>query len=109
MCNWKYHKKKNLISPLEKESQGAIEWFKINEMVVNPDKFQTIVVKKHCRRKVLYDLNVNNQTINPENCVKLLRIEIDNTLSFDQHDFALCKKRKQSIKYERKTLEVHVL
>ena len=34
-----------LISTLEKYSQAAIDWFKINEMIVNPDKFQAIVIK----------------------------------------------------------------
>ena len=29
----------NPISPLETESQTAIEWFKLNEMIVNPDRF----------------------------------------------------------------------
>ena len=29
----------NLTSTLEEESQSAIEWFKMNEMIVNPDKF----------------------------------------------------------------------
>ena len=38
-----------LISTLEKDSQAA--WFKINEMIVNPGKFQAIVVKKNCRIK----------------------------------------------------------
>ena len=36
----------NLLSTLETESQAAIEWFKLNEMIVNPEKFQAIVVKK---------------------------------------------------------------
>ena len=34
-----------LISTLEKESQAATDWFVSNEMIVNPDKFQAIVVK----------------------------------------------------------------
>ena len=38
----------NLISTLETESQATIEWFKLNEMIVNPEKFQAIVVKKIC-------------------------------------------------------------
>ena len=38
----------NLISTLEIESQATIEWFKLNEMIVNPEKFQAIVVKKIC-------------------------------------------------------------
>ena len=32
----------NLFSTLESESQAAIEWFKLNEMTVNPEKFQAI-------------------------------------------------------------------
>ena len=39
-----------------------------------------------------YALNINNQTINSENCVKLLGIEIDNTLSFNKQISILCKK-----------------
>ena len=73
------------ISTLEQDSQVAIDWFKINEMIVNPDKFQAIVIKKNCRMKDSYALNINNQTINSENYVKLLGIEIDNTLSFNKH------------------------
>ena len=54
-------------------------------MIVNPDKFQAIVIKKNCRMKDSYALNINNETINSKNCIKLLGIEIDNTLSFNKH------------------------
>ena len=43
----------NLLSTLETESQAAIEWFKLNEMIVNPEKFQAIVVKKMLKLKIL--------------------------------------------------------
>ena len=33
-----------LIFTLEQDSQAAIDWFKIDEMIVNPDKFQAIFV-----------------------------------------------------------------
>lgn len=36
------------MSTLEIECQAAIEWFKLKEMIANPDKFQAIVVKKIC-------------------------------------------------------------
>ena len=81
-----------LIFTLEQDSQAAIDWFKIDEMIVNPDKFQAIFVKKNCRMKDSYALNINNQTINSENCVKLLWMEIDNTLPFNKHISTLCKK-----------------
>ena len=85
------------ISTLEQDSQAAIDWFKIDEMIVNPDKFQAIVLKKNCRVKDSYALNINNQTINSENCIKLFGIEIDNTLSFDKHICTLCKKASNQL------------
>ena len=86
-----------LISTLEQNSQAAIDWFKIHGIIVNSDKFQATVVKKKCRMEDCYALNINNQTINPENCVKLLGIEIDNTLSFNKHISTLCKKASNQL------------
>ena len=48
-----------LISTLEKESQAAIDWFVSNKMIVNPDKFQAIVVKRNNKMKDSYSLNIN--------------------------------------------------
>ena len=87
----------NLISTLEEESQAVIEWFKMNEMIVNPDKFQTIIIKKNSKMKDSYPLNINDQKINSENCVKLLGIEIDNKLCFEQHISTLCKKASNQL------------
>ena len=64
-----------LISTLEQDSQ-LVDWFKINEMIVSSDKFQTIVIKKNCRMKDSNALKIKNQIINSENCIKLLGIEI---------------------------------
>ena len=86
-----------LTSTLEQDSQAAIDWFKINEMIVSPDKFQAIVAKRNCRMKDSYVLDINKQTIHSENCVKLLGIEIDNTLSFDKHISNLCKKASNQL------------
>ena len=97
---------KKHISTLEKDSQAAIDWYKINEMVVNPDKFQALFVKKNCRMKDFYVLNINNQTVNPENCIELPGVEIDNTLSFDQKESNLYKKAS---KCDRKNSEGHGL
>ena len=87
----------NLISTLEEESQAAIEWFKMNEMIVNPDKFQAIIIKKNSNMKDSYPLNINDQKINNENCVKLLGIKIDNKLCFDPHISTLCKKASNQL------------
>ena len=67
----------NLISTVETESQSVIEWFKLNEMTVNPEKFQAIIVNKNAEMKDSHLLNINDLRIKCENSVKLLDIEID--------------------------------
>ena len=34
----------DLITDLQKESENAIDYFRLNEMVVNPDKLQSIII-----------------------------------------------------------------
>ena len=54
-----------LISTLEKERQTAIDWFVSNEMIVNPDKFQAIVVmKRNNKMKDSCSVNINQDEIN---------------------------------------------
>ena len=53
-----------LISTLEQDSQTPIDWFKINKMILNLDKFQAIVDTKSCRMKGSNALNIKKQTIN---------------------------------------------
>ena len=36
----------DLITDLQKESENVIVWFRSNEMVVNPDKFQSIIISR---------------------------------------------------------------
>ena len=36
----------NLIHTLEKESETAVEWFNQNKIIVNPDKFQAMLLEK---------------------------------------------------------------
>ena len=39
-----------------------------------------------------YSLNINQEVINSENCVKMLGVETDNKLSFEKHVSTLVKK-----------------
>ena len=87
----------DLIYTLETESQKAVEWFKLNEMIVNPDKSQAYIVKKNAKIKDSYPLEIHDQIINSESSVKLLGIEIDNKLSFDKHISTLCKKASNQL------------
>ena len=67
-------------------------------MIVNPEKFKAIVFKKkYAKMKDSYPLNINDLTINSENRVKLLDIEIDKKLSCEQHISALCNKASNQL------------
>ena len=61
-------------------------------MIFNSDKFQAIVVRKTAKIKDSYSLNVKDLTIISDTSLKLLGIEIDNKLSFEQHIFILCNR-----------------
>lgn len=85
-----------LISTLQNESQKLIEWFRINKMQANPDKFQVIAVGKRT-----YEQNpsicIQNTTLSCESIVKLLGIDIDYQLNFDTHIGKICRKASQQL------------
>ena len=56
-------------------------------MIINLDKFQAITVKRNNKGKDSHPLNINQEVINSENCVKWLEVEIGNKLSFEKHIF----------------------
>ena len=59
-----------LLDILEKESETAIKRFKQNQMIVNPDKFQAMVLGRH-EQKEKINLNINGAEINGQNSVTL--------------------------------------
>ena len=85
-----------LISTLESESKILIEWFRVNKMQANPDKFPVLVVGKKT-----YDTNpsihIQNSDLTCEKTVKLLGIEIDYQLNFDAHVSSICRKASQQL------------
>ena len=71
-----------------------IEWFKINKMQANPDKFQVLAVgkKTYVKRPTI---SIQNFELTCEDSVKLLGLEIDYQLNFDTHISAICRKASQ--------------
>ena len=61
-------------------------------MVVNPDKFQSIIINSLGKVKNFHELLTYSHKIDSENCVTLLGIVIDNNLNFEKHLTALCQK-----------------
>ena len=74
-----------LLKTLERESQIATDWSKENNMIVSADKFQAIMVKRNSDMCNQYTLNIDGSQLTSEKSVKLLGINRDNKLSFDEH------------------------
>ena len=81
----------DLISKLESDSYIAIEWFKMNKMIVNPNKYQTIVLNKKRSDLTNTNFQVDNQVIKSVSSVELLGIQIDEKLNFNLHISKICK------------------
>ena len=82
----------DLITNLEIESNKATEWFKVNNMIVNPDKFQSIIIDRKGQTNNPTKLTIDGSEISSENSVTLLGLEIDSKLNFDKHISKLCNK-----------------
>ena len=71
----------DLITDLQTQSENSIDWFRYKEMVVNPDKFQCVIINRLEKLKNSYESLIDNHKIESENSVTLLSIEIDNKLN----------------------------
>ena len=63
---------------LKKKTESAIDWFKNNNMIANPDKFQAIIMNIRKENQITHKLKIHNNEIETTKSVKLLGIEIDN-------------------------------
>ena len=62
----------------------------MNEMIVNPDKFQAIVLNKKRSDLTKRNFQVDNQVIKSVSSVELLGIQIDVKLNFNLHISKIC-------------------
>ena len=90
-----------LINALETESEIAIRWFNDNEMIVNPDKFQAIIINRKGNENLTnqHNLKFNQYEICSKNSVVLLGIEIDDKLTFENHTNNLVRKAAGQLNY----------
>ena len=84
---------------LKHESELAVKWFTENQIIVNPDKFQAMILQ-NSRNSKNYEpvkLEIESAKIETKNAVKLLGITIDNKLNFEEHISELCKKASMQL------------
>ena len=79
----------SLIKRLEHDSFLAIEWFENNNMKLNQDKCH-LLVSGYKNENVW--ANIGNEKIWESNKQKLLGLDIDRNLNFNEHVSSLCRK-----------------
>ena len=61
-------------------------------MIVNPDKFQAIIINRRNQQNNPTSIKINDKSVNSDNSVRLLGLEIDSKLNFEKYITQLCKK-----------------
>ena len=87
----------DLLITLKNESELAVKWFTENNMIVNPYKFQTMVLQKQDKNSHTNSLNIGNKITATTKSVKLLGITIGSQLRLDEHIYNLCNKASMQL------------
>ena len=74
---------------LEHAINVSLKWFDDNFMVANPTKFQAMFLGRH---DIQLKINVHSREIAVQSFVKLLGIQVNNKLTFNDHVSTICKK-----------------
>ena len=80
-----------LINILQGESEVITDWFKKNQMIVNPDKFQVIIIDKKKGDHTNENVVIDNKQIKTVPLVELSGIQLDDKLNFSPHISNICK------------------
>ena len=83
----------SVISNLENDAATMLKWIQINGLKANPDKFHLILSDKNPDLLV----RIGNFDIHNSQSEKLLGIQIDNKLTFDEHASNICTKATQKL------------
>ena len=81
---------------LETDSESLINWFHLNKMQANPDKFQAIAIGNKTKDQNL-SFKLGSTSLTCEDEVKLLGVTIDFKLDFNSHITNICKKAARQL------------
>ena len=88
----------SLLKALESETSIVLNWFKTNEMKPNNDKCHLIVpVVNNRSYSSKYFIYLGSELLENEDSVKLLGVQIDEKLNFEEHVTNLLKKGNQKL------------
>ena len=69
-----------LVSILQSESEVIIDWFKKNQLIVNPNKFKVITIDQKKRDYTNENIVIDNKQIKNVLSAELLGIQLDNRI-----------------------------
>ena len=80
-----------MIDPLQSECSVAIKWFEDNKMIVNPGKFQAIILDKKKNNHTQEIIKIDKNAVKIKSSVKLLSVEIAAERNFNLHIVNICR------------------
>ena len=83
--------KEALLTSLEKDLEKAFDWFRQNHVIVNPEKFQSMILQRPGNSDE-HRIEIDGSKIETTNSVDPLGIHVDYKLTFEDHIFTLCNK-----------------
>ena len=81
-----------LVNSLTDKANKAVNWFHVNKMIVNPEKFKAILLTKSKENTAGYPIILRGHEIESEDLVTLSGVTIDYKLSFANHIQELCQR-----------------
>ena len=82
----------SLVNSPTNKANKAVDWFHVNRMIVNPEKFKAILLTKGKENTAGYPIILRGHEIESEDLVTLLGVTIDYKLSFENHIQELCQR-----------------
>ena len=81
-----------LVNSLTDKANKAVDWFHVNKMIVNPEKFKAILLTKSKENTAGYPIIIRGHEIESEDLVTLLGVTTYYKLSFEDHIQELCQR-----------------
>ena len=92
-----------VINILEREFLNIVAWFETNKMIVNPDKFQALIIEKRQDHTNIH-ISIDTQNVKAAPSVKLLGVEIDGKLNFNLHMLSAMTRLKKYLRFGARKL-----
>ena len=88
---------------MENELISIVNWYAINGLKANPEKFEAMILGKKT-----YDFNfkIGNVEIDKETSINLLGVNLDNKLNFSKHISNICARVHNQIHQSLKDLDI---